>query len=1111
MSSFPFSPLPGSVEPLEPRQLMAGGALIITSNSLASAFQNVSDWYTRKGYPAHVLTTETIAASYSGADLQAKIRNAVIDYHDNHGVGYVLLGGDDTVVPDRNAYVSVGSYVAADMPTDLYYGSLTGTWDANGNGVYGEIADNVGLTYDVVVARYPVRTAGQVQTILNKVIAYETTPVAANWATKMLAAGDQLWGTYAAGTYNGITVNHAASDAELKTRYADSQYVLPYFPQRQLDYLFDSYTSWDNGTSGSYLQNSANVLSAMGNGYQFMHMATHGSDTAWGLESGLLSATDVANLSRQINVPFISTIACNTGAFDRAEASLSEAFLRSPNTGTIAYLGSSRYGWDYYGSSLGPSMRYSYEFYEALFSSAGGPAGDAFAASKEALAYASTSNGAFRWDMFSLNYQGDPLVSTYRHDPTFLHPSYKSSLFDSQQDFSVSSLPAGASVTLWQGDDVYVTGTANAQGVFTARIDPTVGQIKLTVRAQDAAVYTADLDVSVDDTPPPPYAIEGRTLTVTGTAGNDNFVFSVVNGVFSVTLNEQNWTFSADQISQIVFNSGGGIDSAWLTGSAGADTASLRTGLAQLTGTGYALTLNDVANVTLVGGANDIVNLFGTAGADTFEAHPDQATLTGLGYEFNVSGFGSVRANGQGGNDVARLYDSAGNDTLELHTGYGFLRGTGFNNAVENFTRIEGFATQGGTDVAYLYDSSGDDTLTAYPTVVTLAGPDVTLVANGFETVIAYATAGGTDTAYLYDSAGNDVFRAYPTYATMTGEGFLNRANGFASVYAYATAGGTDTAYLYDSAGNDTFVARPDSSYLFGAGFYNQADGFDSVTGYSARGQDTAWFYDSAGDDAFVSRRDGAQMSGEGFLNAAVGFNRVSAYSAAGSDTAVFYSFTGTNTFTASAADATLASSAGWAYASAFASVTAYGAKGDTAFLYDSAGDDAFTSRPDGASLVGEGFANAVSGFGRVNAFATAGGNDAASFADSAGNDTFTARGGLSSMIGKTFKNYASGFETNHAVSSHGGADRAYLYDSAGADAFEAHRNLAGLTTEAGILNDAAGFARVSAYATAGGTDTASVFDTLGSKVSQRRGHLSVKGVDFFIEASAFKQAALQA
>ena len=1111
----PSNLLPGFVEPLEPRQLMAAGALIITDAALANAFQNVSDWYTRKGYPTHVLTTESIAATYSGADLQAQIRNAIIDYHNNHGVQYVLLGGDNTVVPDRNTSVSVGSYAASDMPTDLYYGSLAGTWDANGNGVYGEPDDGVTLNYDVVVARYPVETADQVRTILNKVIAYETTPPASNWATKMLDAGDTLWNTYAPGTYNGIAVDHTASDAELKARYADSLYVQAYFPQRQVDYMFDTYTSWDTSVAGDYLQNTTNLLAAMGNGYQFMNMASHGADTAWGIESGLFTSANVQTMTQQIDVPFISTIACNTGAFDRAEPSLSEAFLRSANTGTIAYLGCSRYGWDYYGSSLGTSSSYSYEFYKDLFNGSSGTAGDAFAASKEAFAYASTTNGAYRWIMFGLNYQGDPLVSTYSQNPTFLHPTYNANVLARYQDFSVSALPAGDTVTLWQGDNVYVTGTADSHGVFTANINPAVGTIKLTVAAHNAAVYTADVAVAVDNTPSGPYAIVGTTLTVTGTTGDDSFVFFAANGVYTVTLNGQTWTFSAGQISQIIFNSAGGTDSATLTGSAGVDQATLRPGLAQLIGAGYAVTLNGVAHVSLVGGANDTVSLFGAAGADTFEAHPDHATLTGEGYQFDVAGFGAVRANGQGGDDVARLYDSAGNDTLELHTGYGFLQGTGFCNYVENFARVEGYATAGGNDTAYLYDSAGDDTLTAYPTVVTLAGSGVTLVANGFDTVIANATAGGNDVANFYDSAGDDVFTAYPTYATMAGAGYLNRANGFAHVYGYATAG-NDTAYLYGSAGADTFLAKPGSAYLFGTGFYNQADGFGAVTGYSGGGSDAAWLYDSAGDDTFVSRRDGARMSGAGFSNAAVGFLRVSAYSSGGNDTATFYTFTGVNTFTAHTNDATMASASGWAYASAFATVSAYGASGDAAVLYDSAGDDTFTAGPGKASLTGAGFANSVSGFGLVSAYATAGGNDVANFQDSVGNDVFTARNGVSSMVGGVskkkvgFQNYAYGFEANHALFTNGGADLAALYAS-GSDSFVARGTVSTLTTQAGMVNDVSGFAHVSAYAAASGTDTASIFDTIGQKVSRRRGCLSVKGVNFFIEAFAFKQAVLQA
>ena len=43
----------GTMEDLEPRHLLSG-AIIITNASLSSAFQDLADWYTRKGYAAQV-------------------------------------------------------------------------------------------------------------------------------------------------------------------------------------------------------------------------------------------------------------------------------------------------------------------------------------------------------------------------------------------------------------------------------------------------------------------------------------------------------------------------------------------------------------------------------------------------------------------------------------------------------------------------------------------------------------------------------------------------------------------------------------------------------------------------------------------------------------------------------------------------------------------------------------------------------------------------------------------------------------------------------------------------------------------------------------------------
>ena len=474
-----------ALEILEPRFLLSA-AMIVTSEALAEAFGDVADWYTRKGYPAEVVTIESIDANYEGADIQERIRNCIRDYHENRDVLYVLLGGDSSVVPDRDTQRMSDQSV----PTDLYYSSLGGQWDADGDGVFGEAAgDMVSFDYDTIVGRYPVRTPEQVETILAKVVAYETAPPQADWANSMLAVGNKLWNP---------------GDAQQKSIQADSTYVSPNWADRTLDVFFDTETSWDSQAPGDVLLNSQNLISAMGNGYQFMHMATHGSKTAWSLESGRLDSGTIGGITESLNVPIVSTVACDTGAFDLAEASLSEAFLRSDNTGTVVYIGSSREGWGIPGTWLGPSFRYSYAFYEEFLVGPTQIAGEVFAEMKADFGRMSAYEGPMRWLQFAINFQGDPLVQMYRDDPVQLDPTFDGQTTQGGQTYEISDVPAGARVVLWQGSDLYVVGIADEAGDFSTSISPRPGVMQMTVIAPDAAVFTAE--VSVAATPVVPAA-----------------------------------------------------------------------------------------------------------------------------------------------------------------------------------------------------------------------------------------------------------------------------------------------------------------------------------------------------------------------------------------------------------------------------------------------------------------------------------------------------------------------------------------------------------------------------------------------------------------------------
>ena len=104
--------------------------LLITNNDLATAFQPLVNRRINQGYSGDIITVESIDATYSGMDMQEKIRNCVREHYDPCTPLFVSLGGDDAVVAVRYAIAR------ADLgtPTDLYYADVDGgSWDSDGN------------------------------------------------------------------------------------------------------------------------------------------------------------------------------------------------------------------------------------------------------------------------------------------------------------------------------------------------------------------------------------------------------------------------------------------------------------------------------------------------------------------------------------------------------------------------------------------------------------------------------------------------------------------------------------------------------------------------------------------------------------------------------------------------------------------------------------------------------------------------------------------------------------------------------------------------------------------------------------------------------------------
>jgi hypothetical protein len=479
----------------------ADGLIIYVDPEVKGPMWQLARWYTEKGYPTRLLSLPEIWDGYSGDDYAERIRNCIIQHVNDHGTLFVIMA-TDYAISVRYTYVwTDGAALDGEwefvetyqMPTDAYYAGLDGDWDANGNGIYGEapqddpptISDEVDLDYDVIVARYPVHNAQDAQAMVDKVICYETAFPTSDLARRLLFTGASLWNYYGPGTHNGIDFDHWASDCEIKNECLIRDTVGPLWPSATFDRLYDTYTTWDTSYAGDFEMTVDNINSKWSDGYHMLCMSTHGNGNLWSTEWWpWYYCEDVADLHNTDKAGIVLTIACNTAAFDWGDC-LSEAFLWSPQCGSVIYLGCSRYGLGFPDLRRGPSMDYMASFFQELLGNDVHLSGANFIEHKMDWAVESAVNGPWRWLQYGINLQGDPLVDIYTDDPQPLAPIHPDGLQAGQVVFEVAGIPADARCCLWKQGQIYEVW----QGPQAVPIDAWAGEMMLTITAHNHLVY----------------------------------------------------------------------------------------------------------------------------------------------------------------------------------------------------------------------------------------------------------------------------------------------------------------------------------------------------------------------------------------------------------------------------------------------------------------------------------------------------------------------------------------------------------------------------------------------------------------------------------------------
>lgn len=385
--------------------------LIVTSDSLKDEFQELADWKTRKGVRTKIITVEDIYSTVSGDTPQLKIKQTIKNYYDNsnYTLQYVLLAGDNEIVPTVKSKFTQSIKGVVEYPfvaTDMFYACFGNMdWDVNGDGIIEGDRDAISYVPELIVTRLSVKSVHDAKSQIERIINYERKPNTNEWKNNILVSGmtldDELYG----------------EDRLSSTHIKCEQFFYPYYIRdnwsQGTKYMFyDTGTSFEGGRA--YQFRTENLQEQLSKGYTFLFLETHGQPDNWQMEfrpeahpqKQQYYASD-AFQTYNVGKTIITTSACLTNAFDSIQTSLSEAFMRNPNAGILAYYGSTHYGW--YNPSLSienSTARVIGKFYKKLFTDNRHQIGRAIYESK--LEYQSE-----KWHLTSMNALCDPEMPVF--------------------------------------------------------------------------------------------------------------------------------------------------------------------------------------------------------------------------------------------------------------------------------------------------------------------------------------------------------------------------------------------------------------------------------------------------------------------------------------------------------------------------------------------------------------------------------------------------------------------------------------------------------------------------------------------------------------------------
>jgi len=277
--------------------------VVIGPQDLIQPLYALLDWRKSQGLKVVSVPVEAVYDQFNGGFTEPEAIQAFMIYASKYwhpAPQYLLLVGDATY--DPRGYIST---VEANRLPAIFVNTKFGGETAS-DVLLGDV--NGDRRPELAVGRIPAQTVEQVETIINKTLAYEKSTLAEDWRYRVLAIAD------------GQESNFKRDAQTFLDRVSSPYKGMIYSPEA--------------GVNNAQFK----VKDYFKEGYGLIAYFGHGSVNMWGKDR-IFTTEDVADLSNLTRLPVVLNMTCLTGLFTHPKVmSMMETLLWHDNGGAVAVL-----------------------------------------------------------------------------------------------------------------------------------------------------------------------------------------------------------------------------------------------------------------------------------------------------------------------------------------------------------------------------------------------------------------------------------------------------------------------------------------------------------------------------------------------------------------------------------------------------------------------------------------------------------------------------------------------------------------------------------------------------------------------------------------------------